>query len=101
MANESICGHTKPVWTTRNNIRRRSEERRFGRSTTVLVSRDQWTFQQAGSAIYPTTAAEIVGKSELGTRSRNPNFWIAVCCRSARIRRSHDLTVNVDELCNR
>jgi len=29
------------------------------------------------------------------------DFWFAVCCRSARIRRSHDLTVIVDELCNR
>jgi hypothetical protein len=29
------------------------------------------------------------------------NFRVAVCCGSARIRRSHDLTVTVDELCNR
>ena len=50
----------------------------------------------------PGTPVHGQTRQDLSLRSSfRVNLRIAVCCRSARIRRSHDLTVNVDELCNR
>ncbi len=59
------------------------------------------------------TATRLATQKEMGQKSASGttppisakpvkgNFRIAVCCRSVRIRRSHDLTVIVDELRNR
>jgi hypothetical protein len=53
---------------------------------------------QASAVNFSRRYRGLILAAALAPRS---NFRIAVCCRSARIRRSHDLTVNVDELCNR